>query len=206
MRIGSCGRLVLTLSTLIVLLPGPAQAQLERIRRIFGGADRAEKVKDMPATGPVAEAAGESTSPGSRNYPGGIQLAEDREKTRGLSMVSSQLELKRYAEVARRLGERLEDPATSDFFLNAAMGGGSRRSFKAELRRLVGALPPEGRNAYELTFGPRAQQALDEATRKGDLETLHGVARRYPHTQAGYEAVYLLSGMLLDQGHAGEAL
>jgi outer membrane protein assembly factor BamB len=197
-RIGSCGRLVLVLSAWAVLAPGTAQAQLEGLRRIFGGAER---VKEMPAAGPAT-----TSSPASRNFPGGLQLAEDREKTRGLSMVSSQLELKRYAEVARRLGELLEDPATADFFLNADTGGGSRRSFKAELRRLVGTLPPEARQAYELTFGPRARQMLDEAGRKGDLETLHSVARRYPHTEAGYEAVYLLSGLLLDQGQAGEAL
>src|SRR5947208_1422478 len=201
-RIGSCGRLVLILSAVTVLAPSTAHAQLEGLRRIFGGgAKKVERVKDMPAT----EAVGQAAQP-SRNFPGGLQLAEDRDKARGLSMVSSQLELKRYAEVARRLGELLEDPATSDFFLNADSTSGSRRSFKAELRRLVGTLPPEGRQAYELTFGPRAQQLLEEATKKGDLEALHGVARRYPHTPAGYEAVYLLAGILLDQGHAGEAL
>src|SRR5262245_30016255 len=153
-RIGSGGRLVLVLLAFAVLAPGTAQAQLEGLRRIFGGAERP---KEMPL-----EDAGPA-SPASRNFPGGLQLAEDREKTRGLSMVSSQLELKRYAEVARRLGELLEDPTTTDFFLNADTGGGSRRSFKAELRRLVGTLPPEARQAYELTFGPRARQLLDEA-------------------------------------------
>lgn len=192
--IGSCGRLVLALSALAVVTPGTAQAQLEGLRRIFGGG---EKVKEMPGT------TGTTTS---RNFPGGLQLAEDREKARGLSMVSSQLELKRYAEVARRLGELLEDPSTADFFLNADAASGSRKSFKAELRRLVGTMPPEARQAYELTFGPRAQQLLAEAASRGNLETLDSVARRYPHTEAGYEAVYLLGSMLLDQGHAGEAL
>jgi outer membrane protein assembly factor BamB len=170
---------------------------LEGLRRIFGGG--VERVKEMPADGPA-------TSSPSKNFPGGLQLAEDRDKTRGLSMVASQLELKRYAETARRLGELLEDPTTADFFLNADAQSGSRRSFKAELRRLIGTLPPEARQAYELTFGPRARQMLDDAGRKGDVETLHGVARRYPHTEAGYEAVYLLSGLLLDQGQPGEAL
>ncbi len=193
--IGSCGRLVLALSAAVVI-PGTAQAQLEGLRRIFGGG---EKVKEMPATPTTGPAA-------SRNFPGGLQLAEDRDKARGLSMVSSQLELKRYAEVARRLGELLEDSSTTDFFLNADAASGSRRSFKAELRRLLGTLPPEARQAYELTFGPRAQQLLQEAAGRGDLESLDSVARRYPHTQAGYEAVYLLGGILLDQGQAGEAL
>jgi outer membrane protein assembly factor BamB len=201
-RISSYGRLVLALSALAFLAPQPAQAQLEKIRRIFGGGgEKIERVKEMP-TPDVAEG---TTSP-SRNFPGGLQLAEDREKARGVSMVASQLELKRYAEVARRLGELLEDPATADFFLNADAKSGSRRSFKAELRRLVATLPPEAMQAYELTFGPRARQMLDDAARSGDLEALHAVARRYPHTAAGYEAVYRLSGLLLDQGKAGEAL
>src|SRR4030095_8667894 len=112
-RISSCGRLVLVLSALVVLAPERAHAQFEKIRRIFGGAER---VKEMPAAEAPATTA---SSPASRNFPGGLQLAEDREKARGLSMVSSQLELKRYAEVPRRLGELLEDPATADFFLNA---------------------------------------------------------------------------------------
>src|SRR5262245_56578895 len=202
--IGSCGRLVLVLAAWVMLVPSTAQAQLEGLRRIFGGgARKAEAVKEMPV---APEMAGATTSQPSRNFPGGLQLAEDRDKARGLSMVASQLELKHHAEVARRLGELLEDPQTSDFFLNADAAGGSRRSFKAELRRLVGVLPAEGRRAYELTFGPRAQQLLEEATRKGDLESLHAVARRYPHTEAGYEAVYQLAGILLDQGQASEAL
>src|SRR5205807_5301888 len=113
--IGSCGRLVLAFLAMTVLVPGTAQAQLEGLRRIFGGAPRkVERVKDMPATPATAEV-GPGSQP-SRNFPGGLQLAEDRDKARGLSMVSSQLELKRYAEVARRLGDLLEDPATSDFF------------------------------------------------------------------------------------------
>src|SRR5213592_3229781 len=131
-RISSCGRLVLILSTAVVLVPSTAHGQLEGLRRIFGGAPRrVESAKEMPATtGP-----GQAAQP-SRNFPGGLQLAEDRDKARGLAMVSSQLELKRYAEVARRLGDLLEEPATSDFFMNADSTSGSRRSFKAELRRL----------------------------------------------------------------------
>jgi len=133
-------------------------------------------------------------------------LADDRERTRGLRLIMTQLELKRYAEVSRLLGELLEDPATTDFFLLPDASGGSRRSFKAELRRLIGNLPPEGRQAYELQFGPRAQRLLDDALAKGDFEQLISVARRYPHAPAGYEAVYLLARNLLEQGQAAESL
>ena len=61
-------------------------------------------------------------------------------------------------------------------------------------------MPRQGRELYELKFGPNARALLDRAVRDQNMEDLNEVIRRYFHTKAGYEAMVLLGRLQLDLG------
>lgn len=81
---------------------------------------------------------------------------------------------------------------------NGEQRGAGFRSLKGEAERVLGTLPPEARAAYELQYGATARQLLKQAVESGDLSGLDEVARRFFHTEAGYEATYLLGTHHLD--------
>jgi outer membrane protein assembly factor BamB len=83
---------------------------------------------------------------------------------------------------------------------------GARVSVKAKINDVIGELPREGRQFYELTYGPIADAALKEAIRNGyDRATLADISQRYFHTQPGAQATLLLAGLDLDTGNYAEA-
>src|SRR5206468_3007711 len=61
-------------------------------------------------------------------------------------------------------------------------------SVKFEANNLLGSMPKQGLDVYEVRFGGKAKTLLDEAKAKGDRDILVDVANRYQHTQAGVEA------------------
>jgi hypothetical protein len=71
-----------------------------------------------------------------------------------------------------------------------------RVSVKAEARRLIATLPPDGLEFYNLTYGPEALALYKEA--KGAPALLGRLARRFPHTDAGQAAILLLA---VSRGH-----
>ena len=71
---------------------------------------------------------------------------------------------------------------------------------RAEAARLLATLPAPGRDAYQTVFGPRAQALLAEARRKGDVQMIGEVVRRYLYTASGVEALELLGLHHLDRG------
>lgn len=73
-------------------------------------------------------------------------------------------------------------------------------SAKAEANRLLGTMPPEGIQFYELQYGSSARKLLNEAKAKSDPQLLADVAQRYFHTEAGAEATDLLGTYHLDRG------
>lgn len=73
-------------------------------------------------------------------------------------------------------------------------------SVKFEANNLLGTMPANGLDVYEVRLGGKARQLLDEAKRKGDREQLADVAQRYLHTRAGLEANELLASYFLDRG------
>lgn len=75
-------------------------------------------------------------------------------------------------------------------------------SIRVEANRLLGALPKEGRQFYELEFGSQAKALLSRGREEGNPELLAEVALRYQHTEAGAEAAALLGTYHLDQGQA----
>jgi outer membrane protein assembly factor BamB len=73
-------------------------------------------------------------------------------------------------------------------------------SVKFEANSLLGSMPGEGLDVYEVRFGGKARQMLDDAKRKGDWEQVADVAQRFLHTKAGTEANELLATYFLDRG------
>jgi outer membrane protein assembly factor BamB len=81
-----------------------------------------------------------------------------------------------------------------------ATPGPTYRSLKREAERLLGAMPRQGHEFYELQFGAQARQMLRQAAETGDAAALAEVSRRFFHTEAGYEATLLLGLYHLDHG------
>ena len=71
-------------------------------------------------------------------------------------------------------------------------------TIKSEALRLIAGLSHEGRHLYEVQFGPTARQLLSAAKTANDVDGLEEVIRRFFHTDAGYEAAYLLATYHLD--------
>ncbi len=123
--------------------------------------------------------------------------------TKRLDAARSYLQMESWAEVVRALQwllDRQEDALVS------VKGGGDDdedlvrwTGIRGEAVRLLGALPAEGREFYAATYGPRAKALLARATKKGDMRLVTEVARRYPTTAAGVEAIRLLGAYHLDR-------
>jgi outer membrane protein assembly factor BamB/tetratricopeptide (TPR) repeat protein len=73
-------------------------------------------------------------------------------------------------------------------------------SVKFEANNLLGSMPAEGMEVYELRYGGKAKDRLDEAKKKGDRELIAEVAQRYCHTRAGIEANEILATLMLARG------
>jgi outer membrane protein assembly factor BamB/tetratricopeptide (TPR) repeat protein len=118
-------------------------------------------------------------------------------------LAQEELAEKRYSESVRRLGQILDDVETpEDFFFQLKSDDARVRSLKGEAQRLLGEMPSEGREAYELEYGARARKMLEGAVAGGDVAGLAAVSRQFFHTRAGYEATYLLGTAEMEQGHS----
>ncbi len=83
---------------------------------------------------------------------------------------------------------------------------GTRVSVKAKINDLIGELPKEGKQFYELTYGGTADSLLKDAAAAGyDRAILADVSQRYFHTKAGGQATLLLAALHLDSGNYAEA-
>lgn len=120
----------------------------------------------------------------------------ERELRQKLSRAQRLLEEERYSEAVRDLGSILQGQEDGAL---PAEAGEPIRFLKREARRLLGSLKP-GREAYELQYGASARQLLDDALAQGNIDGVEAVARQFFHTQAGYEAAYLLGLYYHDQG------
>ncbi len=112
-----------------------------------------------------------------------------------------------FADAADMLGSLIAvpeadrfSPDAEDYFLDAAEAGGTFRSLKSEVLRLLGSMPPKGRDAYEIRYGADAKALVNAAVESGDIEKLTEAARMYFHTSAGYEAMLLLARYHYIQG------
>ena len=124
--------------------------------------------------------------------------AADRSLLQTLSKAQQLVEQQRYAEAVQSLGAILEAP--EDAFLRPSGQTQLFPGLKAEAQAIVGRLPKQGREFYELQFGARARSLLATAAAAGDAAGLAEVSRRYFHTRAGYEATFLLGGYQWNHG------
>ena len=65
---------------------------------------------------------------------------------------------------------------------------------------------PEGLAAYRVLYDPEARRLLEKAKRDHDLAALREIARKYPLTDPGPQAMTLLVDWLIDQRQPGEAV
>ena len=145
----------------------------------------------LPATALAQRFAGDSG-------PQQTFLAPDRELQAALSKARTYVEDGEYTVAVRLLQRVLE--TEEDYFELDNAGNPVSRSFKAEAQRIIGSMPNEGRQAYELNYGATAAKQLAEAVTAGNQGGLEEVSRRYFHTKAGYQATFLLAMLHLDRG------
>jgi outer membrane protein assembly factor BamB len=120
------------------------------------------------------------TDSGSQN----VFPAADRSLLLLLTKARQLIEQERYAEAVQCLGTILDSP--EDAFFRRSRG------LKAEAQAMLGRLPRQGRELYELQYGAGARRMLTAAAAAGDAAGLAEVSRRFFHTYAGYEATLLL--------------
>ncbi len=135
---------------------------------------------------------------------GGFTLPEDRDSKQRLAAVTDYLAKKEVPwEVVCATAQQLLDGKSDSF---TPLADGTRVSVKGRVSDLLGALPKDGQQFYELTYGPPATARLTEATAKGyDRAKLADIAQRYFHTKAGTQAAVLLASLQLDAGDTAEA-
>src|SRR5262249_41927120 len=122
-----------------------------------------------------------------------------REKTRQLVRAKSLALEGRYSEASTLLDDLLQD--NEDLFIKPDPQTPEWRGLKTEALRQIGEMPGAGRQVYELEFGARATLMLDAAAKEGDIAKLEEIARRYFHTEAGYQAMLLLGRHHWDHHH-----
>lgn len=124
--------------------------------------------------------------------------APDRSTLQQLSRARESLKQNRYGEALEGLTEILR--GSEDFFFQPDKKQPIYRSLKAEARQLIGQMPREGRELYEVRAGADAREMLKRAVDTGDPSRLAEVSGQYFHTRAGYEATFLLGLYHLDHG------
>ncbi len=75
-----------------------------------------------------------------------------------------------------------------------------RVSVRAEANRIIGQLPPDGLESYQVQYGQVAYERLKEAVEKADPALLAEISQRYFNTKPGQEATDLLGTYQLDRG------
>ncbi|HUT11496.1 MAG TPA: PQQ-binding-like beta-propeller repeat protein [Thermoguttaceae bacterium] len=116
--------------------------------------------------------------------------APDRKLLLWLAKAEELLEEDYYEAAVGYLGRILEEPG--DHFFQPNKNLPIYSSLKSEAWRLIGGMPSQGREFYELQYGPGARRLLEEAVAAADMSRLAEVSRRFFHTEAGYEATFLL--------------
>ncbi|TWU27112.1 PQQ enzyme repeat protein [Novipirellula galeiformis] len=125
------------------------------------------------------------------------------------------IESQSYSDAVVRLGDLLQRDSRAndenglggqDFFLDADEATNGTTLFKESLfrraRDIVGSLPSQARETYQLRYGPLSRKMLGDAAATRDWKAVAAVRRMYFHTDAGYEASLLLAKREFYGGHA----
>ena len=142
---------------------------------------------------------GGNSRPEDQDVVSGVYLPTDRALSRAVGRARERLADHEYHEALPFLHAILA--RGEDSFLERSGEERGQLGLKATARQLIGDLPPEGHDAYELLQGPAARRQLEAALKTGDREGLAKVVRQFFHTAAGYEATFVLAQIEADQGH-----
>lgn len=148
---------------------------------------------------PVLQPRGDKSRPEDQEIVAGVYLPTDRSLSRAIARAKERLAEHEYHEALAFLHTILG--RDEDSFLERSGDDRGQLGLKATARKLIGELPPEGHDAYELLNGPTARRQLEAALKSGDRNGLAKVVRQFFHTSAGYEATLVLAQMEADQGH-----
>jgi outer membrane protein assembly factor BamB len=133
-----------------------------------------------------------------------VTLPVDREARRLMQAAQDYIKKKEWRIAAECLQSLLENREDSFLEVENANEQGKtekrRVSVRTEANRLIGELPPDGLEFYQVQYGQAAEARLKEALEKNDPAIIAEVALRYLHTQAGAEATSLLATYHLDRG------
>jgi outer membrane protein assembly factor BamB len=153
-------------------------------------------IQKLPVAAPVPFPPGQVANPACNDA---LTLPTDRKAKRSIDVAQDLIKQEKWGEAAVVLQSLLD--TKEDLFVEVERNGATHSvSLRGEANRLIGTLPPQGRQFYELQFGARAKARLAEAKAKSDPEILAEVALRYLNTQAGAEAINLLGTRHLDRG------
>ncbi|MFQ5410890.1 MAG: PQQ-binding-like beta-propeller repeat protein [Phycisphaerae bacterium] len=73
-------------------------------------------------------------------------------------------------------------------------------------REQIAQWPPEGLAVYRVLYDPEAKRLFERAKKSYDFHALREIARKYPLTTPGPEAIHLLATWLLDRRQPSEAI
>src|SRR5262245_49509399 len=140
---------------------------------------------------------------GDEKYTDAVTIPTDRESKRLIQAAQDYIKKKEWRIACECLQSLLE--GKEDSFLEITVEADEkavtrRVSVRNEANRLIGELPGEGLEFYQVQYGPAADARLKEALEKNDATILAEVALKYLHTKAGADATNLLGTYHLDRG------
>jgi outer membrane protein assembly factor BamB/tetratricopeptide (TPR) repeat protein len=141
---------------------------------------------------------------GESEFTDALTLPVDRQARRRLDAAEDLIKEEAWGEAARQLQLLLDNK--EDVFLQVkrkdVKGAEVQHwtSVRSEANRLIGSMPENGLQFYELQYGDAAKRLLVEAKKKSDPHLLAEVSQRFFHTEAGAEATNLLGTHHLDRG------
>jgi tetratricopeptide (TPR) repeat protein len=157
----------------------------------------------QPAPAPVKVPA--KPAPGDDpKFTDAVTLPRNPESKRLIQAAQDYIRKKEWRIAAECLQSLLETPEDSFIEVKRSNDAGQesdvRVSVRAEANRLIGELPAEGLESYQLQYGQAAADRLREAVAAADPVLLAEVAQRYFHTKSGLTATDLLGTYHLDRG------
>lgn len=153
------------------------------------------------ASQPLRAQAQTAEEPGEAGVSLAPVLFGERQTLRLLKTARELVEQGRYAEAIRCFAPLIQE--RDDAFIppeSTEAGGTTLQSVRRAAFELIGELPDDAFAGYEREFGPEAQTRLDRALSERNADELALVSGTYFHTQAGYDATFLLGLQYLDRG------
>ncbi|GIW79630.1 MAG: hypothetical protein KatS3mg105_1437 [Gemmatales bacterium] len=147
-----------------------------------------------------------------------ISLKVDSRLKRRIEAAVDLLKEQNWGDAVYVLQGLLDGPEDAIFEQTTEDGKTRWTSIKAEANRLIGSMPKEGLEVYELQWGAKARNLLQQAKLQPEertdeelrsmtpAEILGRVAKNYLHTKAGTEAAELLATLRLQRGEPDMAV